>query len=382
MLASACRKMDDFRKEYLGNGAITYAGKIDSVKIHPGNGRLMISGLLIGDPKIVKLKIYWDNKTDSLIVPVNRSAGVDTMRIMLNDFPESVKTFMLITEDKYGNTSMAVNITGRIYGPQYNSTLLNRTVELAEMKGDSVVVDWNTLDASSGGISTEVEFTDLDGNTQKVVTERKDSVAILHKFKPGTTFKYRTKFLPDTLAIDTFYSDYRNVGVRADITAQYIKNSGQPFTAASGTDRWRIPADWTVSDDVKNAGGLGGIDAGDWLPSPALSMEGGWGLPAVPNGKIHQTVTLPAGNYSFEVLMGDCSDGGTKYITIAEGNELPDVDPVPEEALAFSGMVRNTTNVVKFTLTAQTTVSLGFNGKLPDTGTFMKIYKVRLFTLP
>jgi hypothetical protein len=67
----ACRKMDDYKDKYLSEGSITYAGKIDSVKAHPGDGRIMLSGLLIADPKITQLRIYWNNKADSFTLPTN-----------------------------------------------------------------------------------------------------------------------------------------------------------------------------------------------------------------------------------------------------------------------------------------------------------------------
>ena len=378
----ACRKMDDYKEKFLGNGAITYAGKIDSVKAHPGDGRLMISGLLIADPKITELRIYWNNKADSLVVPVTRTSGVDTIRAILNNMEEAVKSFTLVTFDKYGNKSVEVNVAGRVYGAVYKSLLLNRTVKLAEMAGDSVTIQWNVLDASTGALGSQLEFTDNSNATKKVYATRADTKTVLKNFKAGTKFSYRTVFLPDTLAIDTFYSSYQSIGVRAEVTAQYLKNPGPSFKSSDGgTDRWRIPADWIVSNDVKNAGGKGGLDAGSWLPGPSLSMEAGWGLPAVPNGKIYQTVTLPAGRYSFEFVTGDC-DGGEKYVSVAKGTTLPDIANVATGTLAKDGFVKNATNVLRFELTEATQVSIGFQGKMPDTNTFFKVFSVKLFSLP
>ena len=76
----ACRKMDDYKDKYLSGGSITYAGKIDSVKAHPGDGRIMLSGLLIADPKITLLRIYWNNYADSFSLPITRTTGVDTIK--------------------------------------------------------------------------------------------------------------------------------------------------------------------------------------------------------------------------------------------------------------------------------------------------------------
>lgn len=380
---SACRKMDDFKDKYLGNGAITYAGKIDSVKACPGDGRIMLKGLMIADPKIVQLRIYWDNKSDSLIIPITRTSGVDTIKAILSNMPESVKSFALVTVDKYGNKSIEVNITGRIYGAIYKSSLLNRTIQQAELKGDSVLLDWNTIDPSTGAIASELLYTDKDNAIQKKIIKRADLKTVLSNYKAGTTFNYRTLFQPDTLAIDTFYTAYKNVGVKYEITKQYIKNPGPKFLNSSSNGRWQILADWYTSADVKNAGGFGGIDDASWLAvHPAMSMEAGWGLPAVPNGKIYQTVTLPAGRYLFEALAGDCADGISKYITVAAATTLPDIANVPAQALKYMSIIKNTTNQLTFELTEATQVSIGFQAKLPDTGTFIKIFSVKLYSLP
>lgn len=378
----ACRKMDDYKENYLGNGTITYAGKIDSVKAHPGDGRLMISGLLIADPKITQVRIYWNNKADSFVLPITRSAGVDTIRAILNKMEEAVKSFTIVTFDKYGNRSVEVTVAGRVYGDVYKSLLLNRTVKQAEMQGDSVVVNWNVLDASTGALGSQLEFTDNNNTVKKRYVARADTRTVLKNFKPGTKYSYRTVFLPDTLAIDTFYSAYQSLGVRAEVTSLYLKNPGPNFkNSDGGTDRWRIPADWTVSNDVKNAGGKGGLDAGSWLASPALSIEAGWGLPTVPNGKIYQTITLPAGKYSFEFVTGDC-DGGERYVSVAKGTSLPDLANIATGTLAKDGFVKNATNVLRFELTETTQVSIGFQGRMPDTNAFFKVFSVKLFSLP
>ena len=72
----ACRKMDDYKDKFLGDGSLTYAGKIDSVKAHPGDGRIMLSGLLIADPKITEMRIYWNNKATGITSDVPSEAAL------------------------------------------------------------------------------------------------------------------------------------------------------------------------------------------------------------------------------------------------------------------------------------------------------------------
>lgn len=381
----ACRKMDDYKDKYLAGGSITYTGKIDSVKAHPGDGRIMLSGLLIADPKITEMRIYWNNKTDSFILPVNRTAGVDTVRAILNNMEEGVKTFTLVTIDKYGNRSVDVTITGRVFGEVYKSLLLNRTLKDGLFDGDSVSLDWNVLDASTGALGCELEYTDNSNIVHTAFVNRTDSKTILKNYKFGTTFKYRTLFLPDTLAIDTFYSQYQDVTVKANVTGVYLKNAGPGFANSDGgTGRWQTPADWITTPDVRNGGGgVGGLDNGSWLPSKALSIEAWWGMDPVPNGKIYQTFALPAGRYVLTVTAGDVSTGGTKYITVAAGSSLPDIGNVPASAIAYRTIAKNTDNTLEFTLPgASTQVAIGVQAGMPAEGNYMKVFKVRLMKLP
>jgi hypothetical protein len=381
----ACRKMDDYKDKFLGDGSITYAGKIDSVKAHPGDGRIMLSGLLIADPKITELRIYWNNKTDSFVLPITRTAGVDTVRPILNKMVEGVKTFTINTFDKYGNRSVDVTITGRIYGDIYKSLLLNRTIKDGLNAGDSVTLDWNVLDASTGGLGCELRYTDNSNILKTVFVKRTVTQTVLKNYKLGSKFSYRTLFLPDTLAIDTFYSKFQDVDVKADVTPLYIKNAGIWFTNSDGGNgRWQTPADWITTADVRNGGSnIGGLDAGSWLlPRNALSIEAWWGMTAIPNGKIYQTFTLPAGKYVLTVTSGDCSTGGTKYITVANGTSLPDIGNVPAQALAYTTITKDADNILNFTLTGATPVAIGIQAGMLAEGNYMKVFKVRLMRFP
>lgn len=381
----ACRKMDDYKDKYLTGGSTTYTGKVDSVKAHPGDGRIMLSGLLIADPKITEMRIYWNNKTDSFVLPVNRTAGVDTVRAILNNMEEGVKTFTLITIDKYGNRSVDVTITGRVFGEVYKSLLLNRTIKESLFDGDSVSLDWNVLDASTGALGCELKYTDNSNSVQTVFVNRTDSKTILKNYKLGTKFNYRTLFLPDTLAIDTFYSQYQDVSVKSEVTKVYIKNAGPGFANSDGgTGRWQTPADWITTADVRNGGGgVGGLDNGSWLTTNALSIEAWWGMDPVPNGKIYQTFSLPAGSYVLTVTAGDCSTGGTKYITVAAGSSLPDIGDVPATAIAYRTIAKDSDNTLEFTVTgASTQVAVGLQAGMTAEGNFMKVFKVRLMKLP
>jgi hypothetical protein len=105
-------------------------------------------------------------------------------------------------------------------------------------------------------------------------------------------------------------------------------------------------------------------------------------MTAIPNGKIYQTFTLPAGKYTFIATAGDCSTGGTKYITVASGNTLPDINDVPATAIVYKSIDKYADNKLDFTLSSPTQVAVGMQAGLTAEGNYMKVFKVRLYGTP
>ncbi len=384
MLAlTACSKWDEYKK-YTQSGEVIYTGKMDSVKTYPGNQRIRITGLLPADPKITKCKITWNDGRDSALFNIVKGNGIDSFKQLVT-VPEGIYNFTIQTFDAVGNSSMKVNAAGTAYGPKYESGLTNRAVNRAElMPNGKAELAWDNLDAASGALGTWVRYTKVGDVKDSVYVPLTQTLTTLDNFKPGTSVVLRTQYLPKVNCIDTFSSAALTVGVMYDVTTQYILNAGINFAnSAGGTARWQTPADWITTADVRNGGGdIGGLDNGGWLPSKALSIEAWWGMPEIPNGKIYQTFTLPAGKYTLVVTAGDCSDGGTKYITVAAGNNLPDIGNVQTSSIVYKNITKWADNKLSFTLANATQVALGIQAGMKAEGNFMKVFKVRLYLTP
>lgn len=218
---TSCKDMMSDYKKYTKGGEIIYAGKIDSVKIYSGKTRVLVKGLFIADPIIVGCWIYWDGRKDSVKVSIVKTAGVDTLRTFI-DVAEGTHSFEIRTFDKFGNTSVPVYTTGTAYGALYQASLLNRPmIDLSPLDAlGNVTISWGTMDKTSGVKSTFVRYTDVNG----IVTEKKtpisDLTSVLPNYKSGISFQYRTAFIPDTLCIDTFYTEWktRTVDLRINKT--------------------------------------------------------------------------------------------------------------------------------------------------------------------
>lgn len=368
---SSCSKSDDYKK-YLEGGEITYPGKIDSVIVYSGKERVYVTGLFIADPKVAKLKVFWNNRQDSTEFAINRTQGVDTLKLMIPVI-EGVHNFEFITFDNQGNKSLSVYKTGVSYGARYFSGLINRPYYTADyFAGDeNTTISWGGIDLTSGATFTEVQYTNTEG---KLVTQR-DSIgfgeSVLKNYLPGEPLRYRTVFVPDTLSIDTFYTNYAtNVLPRL----AYLRNIDFPFQRSSWDGaRWGIPASWTVNAAAKNAGSntYGGYELRSG--SGVLSLEGGWGLPGVTNGKIYQTTNLQAGRYRVTINAVDRGASGTVYFAAAEGTSLPDQAGLASGAIAYVNCATSGNHVLEFTLTEAKRLTLGFVGNMPNTGSYFKV---------
>lgn len=383
----SCSKWDAYKK-YSTESEVIYSGKVDSLKAYPGNKRVELTGMLNADPKIATIKIFWNNGTDSVVYDA-KSIVVNNMFDQIVSVPEGVANFEVFTYDASGNKSVPSYISQTIYGDVYESALTNRIISVAELIGNDVNITWADVSATAGVIGMQVEYTDQSDVLRDTIINSTSATgfgSVLPNYKAGTKFQYRTLYKPVPIAIDTFYSQYKETGVKYDATSLFFKNAGPYFANTDGTtERWQTPADWTLTPDVLNGDyGRGGLDAGWWLPSPALSLEAWWGMPVIPNGKIYQTFTLPAGRYEFIVTTFDCSDGddSQKYITIANGTSLPDIGNVPAEAIAYAQVSRWSDISIKFELQSDQQVSIGIQASMPAHGNFMKVGQVRLYGLP
>lgn len=424
----SCSKMDDYKK-YTKDGEISYTGKIDSLKILPGKNRVLVSGLFISDPKVTSCRIFWNNRADSMIVPVVRTLKVDSLKQIITGLAEGVQNFEIVTYDSKNNPSIKTFQSVRIYGDEYQRFLINRPIADVEL-GDNgtATIKWGGLDKTLGIGTVVLTYTKAD---QTVVTIKKlpkdtTTTTLLPNYKYGTQFSYTTEFLPDSTAIDTFYPlDKTAIGnARTNVTATYVTNPGTipgtpggvamtPVSLTEGVTinsaTWRKLAGWTSNAQANNWG-TGYGTYGTWVARTAegvantgsMSMEAGKNtatpaLNTITNGKIYQTKLLPAGEYSIEARIGNAS-AGTMYLVASAGTEIPNIQdlrlkssninftgsPLDASYKAITTIGQGYTMSIDFKLDHPTTVSFGFVATLTGNATtnqYLKITAVKMKAL-
>ncbi|WP_308991132.1 DUF4998 domain-containing protein [Mariniflexile litorale] len=370
----ACSTMDEGYKEFLKDGEISYTGKIDSLHIFSGRNRVNVKGLFISDPKITECRIFWNSGSDSIVVPVVRTQGVDTLDVFIENLAENIYSFEVRTYDALGNISIAVSSIGSVFGDNYQASLYNRPyLSSSVYKGDAnstLKVEYGNIDLSTGVVGTQYVYTDVNDEEHVTTIPLADPSALPY-YKKASSFKYRTTFLPNETAIDTFYVEYVTVD---DVELVYVLNREIPFVSSDKSGRWGNLTDWTTNDAAKNHGGYGGWDSNS---TGVFNIESGWGSPSITNGKVYQTLTLEAGNYKFKcsprAKNGGIDSGYTipedfVYLAVAEGTDLPDsnagvleTDPTTLGFVRFEKTMTPDMFEIMFTLTETKTISFGIS---------------------
>ena len=166
-----------------------------------------------------------------------------------------------------------------------------------------------------------------------------------------------------------------------------LKNTSQPFRASSidpNFSRWGVLADW-ISNEQANQhlsysasnvlnGAYGTFDINNstqialesWAPPADAGKPGGQPTsPSITNGKIYQTISLPAGTYKFDasVRVGVTTDNAKGAYSIAAlGTSIPNLGAPTTPANFLNRVALNGggTKSITFTLNSPATVSLGF----------------------
>ena len=259
----SCTKQDEYKK-YLPAKPLVYPGMADSITTRPGNKRIMLSWLLIADPTITKAKVFWNNRHDSAMVDIIRKQGVDTVNVIINQLQETSYTFEVFTYDKEGNQSVPAAITGKVYGPKYHSTLLNRAVQNVNYSGDNklLTISWGTPDTINVG--TQLWYTNDLGEDKTIMIDAGTNTTVI-PWQVGSKIYYQSMYKPTSNAIDSF-----TVLTKDSIS---VKNVPVPKTAWTKVD---LPNDVAADAYGTNLSWIWDGKGGDY---PQIYHTGGEGIP-------------------------------------------------------------------------------------------------------
>lgn len=376
----ACSKWDDYKK-YIDENKV-YPQKPDSLKVYPGKNRVLLEWIIV-DPKVISNKVYYtqEGQRDSVFVSIDKHNNYtsDTIRVIVDNLLETTCYFTITSYDDLGHSSLAVEAEEFVYGDQYQKSLLNRVMKSKQLNNNSLVIEWYDADDSEVGI--ELNYKDITNNLKTIFVPDTVTSTIITDFNIDYSFTFRTLYLPEPAAIDTFYSSIEEVKI--SFPSELI-NTKAPFEVTEKgwwmKNRAGTVSGWIVNDDVA---AQGCVDQNWGRRMVMWGWAGYTPAPSITNGKIYQTLSLSAGTYLFRTTVFKMSSQNNQvYLVVNNGLSLPDINRIETEALSFvnisSTFVKdNDVAVCGFTLESPSTVSLGVVGNVgPDQEVFFHEFEL------
>ncbi|WP_341837164.1 DUF4998 domain-containing protein [Chitinophaga pollutisoli] len=233
----SCDKFTDIHKEYIEEGEIIYAVKPDSVVFIAGKERLMMRLWMENGQNIKEVIVSWNSGQDSMVLPMKLNPGRDSIDVPLNDLEEKSYSFNIYTMDNFGHRSLTYTTFGTTYGDTYAGTLQNRRVKKVSLTEQTGVVDW--FAKAEGMIFNEVRFINRRG-TDTIVRFHADSFWVHMDVAGSAEFQYRSLYIPEAEAIDTF------------TTAWTLSAEKFPEFFTYDRSTWKV---LSVSDETASDGG-------------------------------------------------------------------------------------------------------------------------------
>lgn len=241
---AACSKMDDTYKGFLEGGELRYSKKPDTIGVYPGHNRAKV-WLAVSATNVSKAKIYWNNRLDSIEIPIVRASKTDTVSTIIDNLEEGSYEFEYILYDDKGNSSLPIDTVGRIFGDSYISSIHSRIADKVALLNNNVKILWLN-ETGRDAIGSEVEYKSKDGKPFSVNVPIDQAETNITPGPLKGSIKYRSLFLPHPNAIDTFYTEYITLIPDAIYEGfpetfedtQYVKPKSAPATITIGSGLW------------------------------------------------------------------------------------------------------------------------------------------------
>lgn len=219
----SCSSMDDNYERFLEGGEHIYPAKPDSVMVYPGKNRIKLSWF-ITDPTVTKAKVYWSNKTDSMVVSIEQSKrGRDSVNVILQNMGEGNYSFTIIDFDSKGNSSIPVSAVGHVYGTNYASSIRNRAFNSIKQLGDTYILSWGS--SYQNTIGTVLKYTNQLNHIDSIFIPVDSNKTHINNFLGlDSTFSFYTLYHPNA-SIDTFETDTRKIDFSGILTYAYFDKS-------------------------------------------------------------------------------------------------------------------------------------------------------------
>jgi hypothetical protein len=270
-----CEKKDTDFKNFLGDKEITYPGKVVKPHSKSGNLRAALVWNPSPDPSISRYVIYWNNKVDSLVVNSTNHNTADSITAIIPGLSEYIYSFTIFSYDNKGNRSVPLDINNvKVYGPIYQSGLLNRVYNAADpftiTDEGNVILNFLQADTASLNVSTVIKYTNRTGEeTEKMLSPDSTTITITD-FKSGSPITYHSGYVPVRGAIDTFYVDsysaFPEVNGISVCAKSLFKENKLPNDAGTYEGQTSVSKLWDGSNGPQGYPNIFHSDGGSGMP--------------------------------------------------------------------------------------------------------------------
>lgn len=199
----SCDDANELLDQYIEDGPIVYAGKIDDMETQSGFYRYRVNLFPAADVNRSHCILSWavnNGLKDSVIVqyvPANYDEEKDCYYTII-ELPDVEGNLSVEAQnvDVFGNTSLTSNEGAFIYGETYVSTLLNSGVSFSD-ETDEIIFE-NRV----GSVGNYVSYEKNDGQFTEEVLVRTDRFPLIDA-KSGGIVRNKTRYLMAETDIDT-----------------------------------------------------------------------------------------------------------------------------------------------------------------------------------
>ncbi|MGQ7869840.1 DUF4998 domain-containing protein [Sunxiuqinia sp. sy24] len=230
VILSSCEKMDDIHSDFLKDGDIIYAPKPLMTQSFGGKNRIKLKYYLVNAVNVSKCIVEWDEGNSSQSLDITPKLPIDSLEITIDGLEEKSYIFNIYTVDTHGNRSVKEQITGSAYGTKFVGGLNNRPLLGFDGGGtvDSIVVSWAT--PAEGNTGVELVYNNRAGEpVTKMVLPEEDEI-VIRDWESEGQMSYRSFYVPEPMAIDTFSSEAEQV-----VMPLYIEFKGVPVDKTNWT---------------------------------------------------------------------------------------------------------------------------------------------------
>lgn len=207
---TSCTGDDYYYADLIEGKDIVHPGKVSELEYASGHNRFALDFVLAKDQQVNTVLVFWNNRSDSLVVSVGEEEIGQPKQIIVENLSEDTYEVEVFTRNIHGVRSIPTRVVGRVYGDAYISTLNNRAYLHGGFSGGRAWVEW-VPETREEYIYTNITYTTTDGSDITVQLPRGTEWRYIDDYVRGTPVYFQAAFQPLERTLDTYFSPVNSI---------------------------------------------------------------------------------------------------------------------------------------------------------------------------